>query len=113
MLDTANTPYLDAARRSNENSQHNMVAPGPPQPPSHDDANNATSENVALVSTEPTAHNMPTNPYKIWDGDNSTLAPFLSEFDIHHSVPSGTGEARRGHSESAATCKTVVTCSGR
>jgi hypothetical protein len=86
------TSYLSAALRGLATSS-NMVAPDPPGPHSRDAVDaNSTTVNVTLVSTVPTAHNtdQPANPYKVWNGDKSTLAPFLSELDITLSAHDST-----------------------
>ena len=78
MTDPTDTSYLAAARRGLTNTA-NMAAPDPPGPLQRDDVAPTT-----LVSTVSTAHQLDQspNPYKIWNGDNTTLAPFLSELDI-------------------------------
>ena len=76
-----NDSYLAAALRGHTNAT-NMVAPDDSGPPPRDaDLAKNAPVNLALVSTNSTAHKSD-NPFKYWDGDKTTLAPFLSELDI-------------------------------
>ena len=87
-----NDSYLSAALRGLATTA-NMVAPVTPGPlPSRNAPTKDITVNVTLVSTVPTAHTSepPKNPYKFWDGEKSTLAPFISELDITLSTEDST-----------------------
>ena len=74
--------YADALRSRIDASSHDMIALGLPRPLT----NEPDGINAALVSTNTLPHNavlpIPDNPYKLWDGETSTLAPFLAELEI-------------------------------
>ena len=62
-----------------------MIAPDPPGPPTTDEHDGTISDfPVALVSTNSTAHNSDpdSNPSITWDGERTTLAPFLTELEM-------------------------------
>ena len=75
--------YADALRARVHDSRDNMIALGPSPRPLTDEPDGT---NVALVSTNNLPHNAilsdQDNPYKLWDGETSTLAPFLAELEI-------------------------------
>ena len=68
--------YADALRSRIDASRHDMIALGLPRPLT----NEPDGINAALVSTNTLPHNavlpVPDNPYKLWDGETSTLAPW-------------------------------------
>ena len=74
--------YADALRARVNDTRLDMIALGPTRP----QTNEPNGTNVALVSTNILPHNSvlsdQDNPYKLWDGEKSTLAPFLAELEI-------------------------------
>ena len=74
--------HADATRSRTDASRLDMIALGPTRPLT----NEPDGINAALVSTNILPHNaVPSdqdNPYKLWDSEASTLAPFLAELEI-------------------------------
>ena len=80
--------YLNAVLRDPD-STSDMIAPESPGPPTLDERNDDLRNGpVALVVTNSvtnsTAHNtdQASEPNKFWNGERSTLAPFLTELNV-------------------------------
>ena len=86
MSSSIETTYASTISRDADNTS-NMVAPGPPGPPPRD----AVANDAGVFALVNTASSDPShNPYKLWDGTSSTLAPFLAELDIALSAHDST-----------------------
>ena len=86
--------YADAVvhgDHGDHDTMTDMVAPRV-DPPHGTAITRPDSLPVALVTTNSTAHNLdqPDNPFKSWDGERTTLAPFLTELEIALSAHDAT-----------------------